>query len=447
MTEKELQKDLSIVCKTLMLKQPFYGLLLLNLQKIFTTKVKTAGVGLQGINYKLLINPDFWQSLSTDHRCGLLQHELMHIAFFHCTDMFKHQTDKEISNIAQDIEINQKIDNELLPPDGCTLEKFEKYGLYAEEGSNTYYNKLMNAKKNAPPPPPAPSNCSSNEKCDDGDEETQGSGSGEDGDNDNQDDGQNDGSGCTDLMQAIEDAIQNGKSQTNMGNDYDITLPEHEWDEVEGASETAKKLIERQILTVLDEVAEQTIKARGTVPGHIAEKLAALKKITPPKFNWKAFMRRFIGNSTKYNIKKTKRKQSKRFELDFGMKVESFSHVLLAIDSSASVSTKEVKEFMNEIYHMNKTGHDFSLVFADTSMGKVIKYKRNMEFDIEGRGGTDFNEVVDYFNASKSKYSTLIYLTDGEAPAPEAKIKNVLWVLSEQSSWTDHLPGKTIQLN
>ncbi len=75
-----------------------------------------------------------------------------------------------------------------------------------------------------------------------------------------------------------------------MGNDYDITLPEHEWDEVEGASETAKKLIERQILTVLDEVAEQTIKARGTVPGHIAEKLAALKKITPPKFNWKVIL-------------------------------------------------------------------------------------------------------------------------------------------------------------
>jgi len=435
MTEKELQKDLSIVCKTLMLKQPFYGLLLLNLQKMFTTQVPTAGVGLQGINYKLLINPEFWQSLSHDHKCGLLQHELMHIAFFHCTDMFAHQTDKEISNIAQDIEINQKIDDYMLPPDGCTLEKFEKYGLYAEEGSNTYYKKLMDAKKNAPPPPP--SSCSSDEDCDNnGDDESQ-----------SNDDNQDSGDGCTDLMQAIEEAVQNGESKTNMGNDYDITLPEHNWDEVEDASETAKKLIERQILTVLDEVAEQTIKARGTVPGHIAEKLAALKQITPPKFNWKAFMRRFIGNSTKYNIRKTKRKQSRRFELDFGMKIESFSHVLIAIDSSASVSTKEVKEFMNEIYHMNKTGHDFSLVFADTSMGKVVKYKRNMNFDIEGRGGTDFNEVVDYFNINKSKYSTLIYLTDGEAPAPEAKIKNVLWVLSERSRWTDHLPGKTIQLN
>lgn len=444
MTEQQLQKDLSIICKNLMLEQPFYGLLLLNLNKTFTTKIKTAGVGLQGINYRLLINPEFWQSLSSDHKQGLLQHELMHIAFFHCTDMFKHQTNKEISNIAMDIEINQMIDEDKLPPDGCVLEKFDKYGLYPSEGTNIYYNKLLAAKKNAPPPPP-PS--SSNCKNDEGNEDPNSGDGQDDNQDDNQDESQNGDGSCTDLMQAIEDAIQNGKSKTNMGNGYDIELPEHEWDELSEANETTQKLIERQILTVLEEVAEQTIKARGTVPGNVAERIAASKVIEPPKFNWKAFLRRFIGNSTKYNIKKTKRKQSKRFELDFGMKIESFSHVLLAIDSSASVSTKEVKEFLNEIYHMNKTGHDFSLVFADTSMGKVIKYKRNMDFEVEGRGGTDFNEVVDYFNLNKSKYSTLIYLTDGEAPAPEAKIKNVLWVLSEQSNWTDHLPGKTIQLN
>jgi len=439
MNEQQLQKDLSIVCKSLMLEQPFYGLLLLNLNKSFTTKIKTAGVGLQGINYKLLINPDFWQSLSADHKQGLLQHELMHIAFFHCTDMYKFQTDKEISNIAMDIEINQMIDPNKLPPDGCVLEKFDQYGLYPNEGTKTYYAKLMAAKNNAPPPPPPPSNCSG-----ENDSES---------DND-QDENNEDEQDCdsrieksTDLMQAIEEALQNDESKTNMGNGYDVELPEHDWDEVEEASETTKKLVERQILTVLEEVAESTIKARGVVPGYVAELIAASKVVEPPKFNWKAFLRRFIGNSTKYNVRKTKRKKSRRFELDFGMKIESFSHVLLAIDSSASVSTKDVKEFLNEIHHMNKTGHDFSLVFADTSMGKVIKYKRNMDFEVEGRGGTDFNEVVDYFNLNKSKYSTLIYLTDGEAPAPKEKIKNVLWVLSEQSNWTDHLPGKTIQLN
>lgn len=60
---------------------------------------------------------------------------------------------------------------------------------------------------------------------------------------------------------------------------------------------------------------------------------------------------------------------------------------------------------------------------------------------------TDFNPVVDYFMTYRKKYTTLIYLTDGEAPAPKAPIKNVLWVLSTRCSNTDHLPGKIIKLN
>ena len=59
-----LQQNLTKICKDLMLEQPFYGLLLLNLNKEWTDKVPTAGVGLEGINYKLYINPEFWQSLS-----------------------------------------------------------------------------------------------------------------------------------------------------------------------------------------------------------------------------------------------------------------------------------------------------------------------------------------------------------------------------------------------
>jgi predicted metal-dependent peptidase len=101
-----------------MLEQPFYGLLLLNLQKEFSEKVPTAGVGLQGINYKLYINPTFWQSLNDKERKGLIIHELMHIAFFHLND-YKHLKDRELANIAKDIEINQKIDKEYLPADGC----------------------------------------------------------------------------------------------------------------------------------------------------------------------------------------------------------------------------------------------------------------------------------------------------------------------------------------
>jgi len=403
--ENNLAQNLFKICKDLMLEQPFYGLLLLNLNKEWTHKVPTAGVGLEGINYKLYINPDFWQTLTEEHKKGLLQHELMHIAFFHITE-YKHLANHKLANIAQDIEINQKIDPNYLPPDGCTLEKFSDYGLLPGEGTNTYYDKLYKA-------------------------EDQGPGNG------NQ----------KSLLEAIQDAIDDGSMQVSGQGKNNMTVPDHQWDDFEELTETQQKLIDKQLEVMLTEVVEQVQKMRGTVPSNVLQKLEALKNIEPPKFNWKAYLRRYIGNSIRNSTRKTKRKQSKRFELDFGLRIQEFSSILLAIDSSASVSDDEIYEFMNEIRHMHKCGHDFTLIFADTQMQDPIKYKPNIPLEIKKRGGTDFNPVVNYYMKHKKKYSTLIYLTDGECPAPDAPVKNMLWVLSTRCSNTNHLPGKTIKLN
>lgn len=403
----DLQQNLTRICKDLMLEQPFYGLLLLNLNKEWSTKIKTAGVGLDGINYKLYINPEFWQSLPEDHKKGLLQHELMHIAFFHITD-FKHLNDHKIANIAQDIEINQKIKEDHLPDGGCTLEKFSDYDLLPNEGSNQYYEKLLKAKE---------------------------------------DDQNKQPNGGQSLMSAIQDAIDNGTNQVSNQGQNNMNLPEHDWDDFADLTESEEKLINKQLEVMLTDVVEQVEKMHGTVPCEVKQRLEQLKNIEPPKFNWRAYLRRYIGHSSKNSIRKTKRKQSKRFEEDFGIRVQEFSSILLAIDSSASVSDDEIREFMNEIHHMYKCGHDFTLIFADTQMQDPIKYRPNVPLEIKKRGGTDFNPVVDYYLAQKKKYTTLIYLTDGECSPPRANIKNVLWVLSTRCQDTDHLPGKTIKLN
>jgi predicted metal-dependent peptidase len=80
-------------------------------------------------------------------------------------------------------------------------------------------------------------------------------------------------------------------------------------------------------------------------------------------------------------------------------------------------------------------------------MQEPIKYRPNVPLEIKQRGGTDFNPVVDYYLKYRKKYTTLIYLTDGECSAPNAAINNVLWVLSTRCGNTDHLPGKTVKLN
>ena len=66
--------------------------------------------------------------------------------------------------------------------------------------------------------------------------------------------------------------------------------------------------------------------------------------------------------------------------------------------------------------------------------------------NVLGRGGTEFDPVLEYFNANLKKYTSLVYFTDGECYARVKPRGNTLWVLSEQSSMNEELPGKVIKL-
>jgi predicted SprT family Zn-dependent metalloprotease len=70
------QDTLSKASKDLMLKEPFYGIFLMKLNKHWSTRVPTAGVSKLNINYQLEINEKFWAELTDKHRQGILKHEL-----------------------------------------------------------------------------------------------------------------------------------------------------------------------------------------------------------------------------------------------------------------------------------------------------------------------------------------------------------------------------------
>jgi predicted metal-dependent peptidase len=59
---------------------------------------------------------------------------------------------------------------------------------------------------------------------------------------------------------------------------------------------------------------------------------------------------------------------------------------------------------------------------------------------------TEFDPVLEYFNANLNKYTSLVYFTDGECIVDVKPRGNVLWVLSEESYMNDDLPGKIIKL-
>mgnify|MGYP003901350919 FL=1 len=117
-------QSLSKTSKELMLKEPYYGFFLIMLNKVWRKDLPTAGVSKQNINYQLAINEKFWTGLSDDHKMGLLKHELLHIAFGHLTS-FSSFSNKNLANVAMDMEINQYIEDSWLPEGGIRIEDYE----------------------------------------------------------------------------------------------------------------------------------------------------------------------------------------------------------------------------------------------------------------------------------------------------------------------------------
>ena len=384
-------ESLSKSVKDMMLEEPFYGLFLIGIHREWNNNIPTAGVSKNKIGVKLSINEDFWGNLSKDHRMGLLKHELLHVSFGHMTLRDKFH-DHKLFNIAADIEINQYIKPHQLPDGALLPQTFPELKLPLKAGTSEYYKLLQQ--------------------------------------------GQQDNSSPT--LQNLTKEMEEGDSP------YDHST----WSDFNDLDEAEKKLIEKQVQHQLKEAAtEVQKKGRGTVPGELSELINRLFNPEPEKFNWRAYLRRFVGNSSITYTKKLRRKYNKRYIENPGLKIKRKNHVLVGIDTSGSVSTDELKEFMNEIYHISKTGNEVTIIQCDTQIASIEKYNSNKDFQVKGRGGTDFQPVINHYNENKGKYTNLIYLTDGEAPAPKDPPKKLLWVLSSISHETNHLPGLTIKLN
>ena len=402
--------SLAKASKDLMLGEPFYGLLLMALNKVWDKKVGTLGVGLDRINYHLIINPEFWEKHAPIVKKGLLKHELLHIAFFHVTD-FDGYKDKKVLNFAMDIVVNQYIERQWLPEDGVFLDTFPELELEEKKSTKYYYNKLMEEKES---------------------DEHGYSGMLS----------QNPGGGGDDPS--------DGDGMANTPGGSQVRVPNHDWEEMmAGLDEPTKKLLESQTGHIIEQVADQVEKSRGIVPGEFTELLERLRHIEPPKFDWKGYIRKFTGRSTKTYTKKSRRKENKRLPDLPGLKIKQKNHILLGIDTSGSVSSTELKQIQAEMHHIYKTGADITIIQCDTAISNIAPYNpREKDWKIHGRGGTEFQPVINYYKEHQREFSALMYYTDGECSPPVNARGSILWILSHAGDMEDmtDFPGDVIQI-
>lgn len=122
--------------------QPFFAHVVLNMNRIYTNRVPTVGVGIDG-GLNLYINKTFWQKLSLDEQVAVLIHEVMHVIYNHIS-RGKELSDKFNSkmNVAADIAINQYIQN--LPEGALTFEMYKAKipDLEEKQTMEYYYEKI-----------------------------------------------------------------------------------------------------------------------------------------------------------------------------------------------------------------------------------------------------------------------------------------------------------------
>jgi predicted metal-dependent peptidase len=227
-------------------------------------------------------------------------------------------------------------------------------------------------------------------------------------------------------------------------------------------SELADQLT-REFTRAMIESAE-SIKSRGTLPGNIAQYIEELNR--PPQVDWRQELRNYC-KSAKPSRSKTTLSRPKRKHISIegavtsdhpGKKKNPSYKIVFAIDTSGSVSSRELQEIFNElrgILNCNE-GTEVTVVECDTCIGRIydLAAVKDVDTQVSGRGGTSFDPVfqwirgdINWGKVSCSKQPDLfIYATDGECSLPPSDIRipqsKMLWLISsrgrvpcEGSSW------------
>ena len=180
-------------------------------------------------------------------------------------------------------------------------------------------------------------------------------------------------------------------------------------------------------------------KSWGSISGNFAELLTNSLKA---KINWRNVFAGFRASIISSKRKLTRMRPNRRTGFDNMGSVRQFdTKLLVAVDVSGSISTESLKYFYGVINSAFRYGFDsIDVVQFDCGISSVMNLKKVVkEMGVFGRGGTSFQEPIDF--AHKNGYDGLVMLTDGYAPEPtipEGFKTGLLWVCENQSCLDHH---------
>lgn len=389
------------------LHEPFLALISLEITKKPEGRIETAAVGFDPHTHDLVMfyNPEFFRSLTTKERLGVIRHELYHVIFGHITNRWP--TDKrvhQVFNIATDMAINSIIGQENLPDlaiipgkvikprkDMSNLDKkFSEFVLNAPhlQASDFYFEQIK--------------------KLIDEDKE-------------------NGGDGTITVEGGIDEHDLWGR------------LPDHIRDMVK---EKVKGIVEKAARN-----ADQKDQW-GNVPLEIQEKI---RKMISKEVDWKSVLKNFIGRCRSSERVSTLKRINKKMPYIFpGVKRKQIANFACFIDQSGSVSDEDLVQFFGELESLSKeipiTVFHFDTE-VDLSSETVWKKGAKVSPKRTRGGGTDFSCVANFLNDKKNRgrFTGCCILTDGYADKCPAVVgTKLLWVISSTGDISAATPGSFV---
>lgn len=378
-------KRITVARATLLLDQPFFGVLALGLQLQEDPTCETAWTDGQSLGY----SPAFVDTLSQDELTAVICHEVMHCACGH--PWRRDNRDPEQWNVAADHAINPIIVDAKMKLPGCALLDVAQYGGRSAEW---IYDRL---------PKPQPKPDQSGKQSNDPSAGQNAPQSGQNGPPSNDPNGQQ--------------GKSKGSDPSRMGEVRDA--PES----TDGPTEEDWKQQTRQA----------TKAGRGRMPGSLKEEI---NEVLRTKQDWRSLLRRYVQEVARNDYSWTR--PNVRY-IQGGLYLPALHSVqcgklTIAVDTSGSIDTVLLGQFAGEIQAIADELQPSSIevIYCDTKVHRSETFAQGdvISMNAVGRGGTAFGPVFDHVAESGEIPACLIYLTDLDGSMPDATPEYpVIWAV------------------
>lgn len=362
----------------------YYAHMVVQCTPVFSTSIETAGVHFDLDHFVLTINPNFFNPLPLEQRCGILKHEMEHILFGHLA-RFKDMDNFKKWNYATDCALNQFINRSHLPsgaiyPDNLPV----RQGCKAKDKVNSeqYYDIIDDSQ--IPDDP--------NGQC-----------------------------------------LTGAKPFDDHG----------QWQQSNVPSEELQKEI---IKSMAEKSANETIKARGNLPSSYEDWLSI--NSTKQQVDWKRIVRSCLSNkkaNVRRTIMRSDRRFPKREDLR-GRTKDRISTFVIVGDESGSVPDNELSGALSECLYLAKTVNSpIWYIPVDTQVYTPIQLtKSQRSFKRQACGGTTLAPAVKAISDHKIDATVIVVITDGgicnsDVEAFAATGKRVIWLITSNGQSMDSM--------